>query len=125
MDAKHRVVSWKLIHKSLDKLYSHLENVFNNFEANERNENCNLLKMIVYVFCSLSELFEEQDIKESTTIDFDNIGAKKTNKKKGRTEESHDWQHNKEKGMTVLLRLLSLPLHRLFSPPVVEDEFVK
>ena len=81
--------------------------------------------MIVYVFCSLSELFEEQDIKQSTNIDFDNIGAKKTNKKSKRTEESYDWQQNKDKGMSVLLRLLSLPLHRLFNPPVVEDEFVK
>jgi len=91
---------------------------------NERNTYCNLLKMIVYVFCTLTEMFEEQDIKQSSTIDFDNIG-KKGKKQTKRTEESYDWQQNKDKGMAVLLRLFSLPIHRVFNPPVVEDEFVK
>jgi condensin complex subunit 1 len=80
--------------------------------------------MIVYVFCTLTEMLEEQDIKQSSNIDFDNIG-KKGKKQSKRSEESYDWQIDKEKGMEVLLRLFSLPIHRLFDPPVVEDEFVK
>lgn len=124
MDAKLRDQSWKLIFKCLTKLTTDLEIFLNNFDSNERNKFCNLLKMIAYVFCQLSELLEELDIKQSTNIDFDNIG-KKGQKKNKRTEESYDWQQNKDKGMTVLLRLFSLPLHRVFSPPVVEDEFVK
>jgi condensin complex subunit 1 len=80
--------------------------------------------MIVYVFCTLSEMLEEQDIKQSSNIDFDNIG-KKGKKQSKRSEESYDWQIEKEKAMEVLLRLFSLPIHRLFDPPVVEDEFVK
>ena len=126
METKHKDQAWKLINKSLNKLYNDLEIFFNDFDANERNDNCNLLKMIVYVFCSLSELFEEQDIKQATNVDFTaDTGPKKTSKKSKRTEESYDWQQNKDKGMSVLLRLLSLPLHRLFSPPVIEDEFIK
>jgi len=109
----------------MDKLYIDLEAFVNRLEAEERNNYCNLLKMIVYVFCTLSELFEEQDIKQSANrLDAENAG-KKTHKKSKRTEESYDWQHNKDKGMSVLLRMLSLPLHRVFNPPIVEDEFVK
>ena len=58
LEVKHRESSWKLIHKSLNKLYSDLENFFNNFDPKERNDYCNVLKMIVYVFCYMSEQLE-------------------------------------------------------------------
>ncbi|CAG2104163.1 unnamed protein product [Medioppia subpectinata] len=125
LDGKQRDQTWKLLSKCMDKLYTELETFVNRTEmdAEERNNYCNLLKMIVYVFCTISELFEEQDIKRAANIDYENIG-KKTNKKSKRTEESYDWQHNKERGVSVLLRLLSLPLRRVFNPPVVEDELI-
>ncbi|XP_054165417.1 condensin complex subunit 1-like [Oppia nitens] len=123
LDTKHKELLWKLMSKCLNTLYNDFETFLNRFDPNERENYCNLLKMIVYVFCTLTELFEEQDIKQSTNIDYENIG-KKTNKKNKRTEESYGWQQNKDKGLSVLLRLLSLPLHRVFNPPVVEDEFI-
>ena len=66
------------------------------------------------------------DIKQATNIDFDNIGPQKGLIRKTREPMSLTIGNKiKIKEMSVLLRLLSLPLHRLFSPPVVEDEFIK
>ena len=81
LDTKYRDQSWKLIHKTLNRLLEDLEIFFNNFDSEQRNNYCNLLKMIVYVFCTLSELFEEKDIKQTSSVDYDNIGKKGVKKK--------------------------------------------
>ena len=36
-----------------------------------------------------------------------------------------DWDYERERAVRALLQLLQLHLHRLWDPPVAEEEFVK
>ena len=38
---------------------------------------------------------------------------------------SVDWENEREHGVRALIQLLNLNLHRLWEPPVVEEEFIK
>lgn len=128
IDQTQRNISWRIISRSLTRLQSEMENELSdpNYSSlgPERAKQCNVLKMTVYIFCTLAEFFEERETKQRENLNVENMGKgrKKLNKK---SDEMYDWMQNKEKGVTVLLRLFSLPLHRYFDPPIVEDDFVK
>lgn len=36
-----------------------------------------------------------------------------------------NWEHEREKGVMVLMQIHQLSLQRLWDPPVVEEEYVK
>ena len=123
---------WKIIYRTLDSLYKNLEQLLSEhntsqlrqLDENEKLKICNTLKMIVYLFCKIVEAFEDQDIKAQMTANAADL-TKKGKKTTKRTEESYDWQNNKERGFEVLVKVFSLSIHRVFTPPVVEDEFVR
>ena len=54
-------------------------------------------------------------------------GKKKSSKTSVATSESEsiDWEAEREVGIKAMLQLLQLNVHRLWDPPVVEEEFVK
>lgn len=120
-----------MIYRTLDSLYKNLEQLLSEhntsqlrqLDENEKLKICNTLKMIVYLFCKLVEAFEDQDIKAQMTANAADLTKRKKTTK--RTEESYDWQNNKERGFEVLVKVFSLSIHRVFTPPVVEDEFVR
>lgn len=85
-------------------------------DLRERRQNCNVLKMNVYVFCQMVQLFDEYTRKQSETIDA------KGRKKVKSTESAYE--KDKEKATRVLLMMCSLPIHWLFEPQIVEEDFV-
>lgn len=46
-------------------------------------------------------------------------------RKKKTSSMTLDWAKERETGMKTLLNLVQLHIHRLWDPPVVDDEFVR
>ena len=45
--------------------------------------------------------------------------------KKKTSNSSLDWPRERESGMKTLLNLVQLNIHRLWDPPIAEEEFVR
>lgn len=127
--------AWKCSLKSMDVLHSELSDELNETLTGEetgdeiraaKRRKCNILKMTVYVFCSLVERFEEQDSKKSSAAELQKSGpsrGKKTNRV--RDDSSNDWEKSRDKAIAYLTKISVMSIHRLFTPPVVDEEFVK
>lgn len=123
--------AWKCSLKSVDVLHSELSDELNETLTGEesraeKRRKCNILKMTVYVFCSLIERFEEQDAKKSSVADIQKAGSnrgKKTNR--ARDDSSNDWEKSRDKAISNLTKISVMSIHRLFTPPIVDEEFVK
>ncbi|KAI1309383.1 Condensin complex subunit 1 [Halotydeus destructor] len=123
LDSKLLDSALRIIIKATDQLRENLRNVLNESVAEEdddRTQQCNALKMILYVLCYMIELFEEKETKKSNA----ETDTAKAKSKKKKSDESHDWDRNKERCIDLLVQITELSLNRLFSPPVVEEELV-
>lgn len=128
VDSKIVEKAWRCIAKSAEALHARLLDVFEDHsiddDAVERRRLCNILKMTIFIFCHFVEKFEEQEATANTAADVEQM-SKGGRKKTKRVEPSHEWEKSKERGMDTLMKITVMPLHRLFTPPVVEEEFVK
>lgn len=94
----------------------------------ERKRCVNALKMLCYLLCKLIEAFES----ESCRISSQNIvptgkgrkTAKKTKMSSRLSDEGWDWHGNMLHAMTLLQQMTTLPIYILWSPPVLEEDFV-
>ncbi|RWS27166.1 condensin complex subunit 1-like isoform X1 [Leptotrombidium deliense] len=127
LEHKVKLDAWKIIYKAVTSMVStffdlNVSRDASGSENSDRSRNCNIFKMLLFIYCTLMELFEDQDAKHSSDIEAQNVGKGK--KKPVKKDESFDWSRDRERGVELLLRLFSLSLHQLFTPPVVEDEVV-
>ncbi|XP_043285102.1 condensin complex subunit 1 isoform X2 [Venturia canescens] len=74
-------------------------------------------KMYAYLLSSLACYIEDDICKNS---DSGNIGRKK----KTKSDAEEEWEIGKQKALEIIYRWLQLPLHKLWTPPIVEDLFV-
>ncbi|XP_052287084.1 condensin complex subunit 1-like isoform X2 [Dreissena polymorpha] len=86
-------------------------------DTHSRRQYVNMVKMTCYLLCQYMELFESDETKPNTAV------MNKGRKKKSATT-TLDWQRERETGMKTVLNLVQLNIHRLWDPPVVEEEFV-
>ncbi|XP_053379231.1 condensin complex subunit 1-like [Mercenaria mercenaria] len=84
-----------------------------------RKTNVNLVKMTCYLLCQFMEMLESDESKPST-----NQAIRGKSRKKKTSSMTIDWAKERESGMKTLLNLVQLNIHRLWDPPVVDDEFV-
>ena len=125
--------AWKCSLKSVDMLHTELSDELNETITveevrMEKRRKCNVLKMIVYVFCSLIERFEEQDARKSSAAELQQKtgpGGRGKKSNRPRDDSSNDWEKSRDKAIAILTKVSVMSLHRLFTPPVVEEEFVK
>ncbi|QQP31484.1 Uncharacterized protein FKW44_025096 [Caligus rogercresseyi] len=73
------------------------------------------MKMIVYLITQLSELLERESIERQSLL---------TGKKKKDSEESISWEESRLKTLHFMYIILQLSLHRVFDPPVAEEDFI-
>jgi len=52
-------------------------------------------------------------------------GRKKSTKASTSEGENLDWESGREDAVKALLQLLQLGINRLWTPPIVEEEFIK
>ncbi|CAH1774609.1 unnamed protein product [Owenia fusiformis] len=113
--------AWESIIKSVSSHANLLPNMLDeaSIEHHSKMEHLNTLKMNCYLLCQFIEIFEADATKPSVTVN-----AKGKGKKKKAADMSWDWEGERERAMQAMSQLLQLNIHRLWDPPVVEEEFV-
>ncbi|KZC05191.1 Condensin complex subunit 1 [Dufourea novaeangliae] len=109
------------IHKAIEILVCDLERVVEKgteLQEEDRVRFLNITKMLAYLFSWFMCHIDEEILKDSSDK---LVGKRKKNLKSDMEEE---WEMTREKALEYVYRLLQLPLHRLWQPPVVEDSFV-
>ncbi|ROT63466.1 hypothetical protein C7M84_018678 [Penaeus vannamei] len=90
--------------------------------AKERHQWLNVLKMTTYIACNLTESFENEYNKPSTdTLLLGKQGRKKSARK---SDDGTDWEEERNRMLVQLFSVLQHPLHRLWEPPIMEEDFV-
>ena len=127
LDRKITEKAWKCIVKSADTLLTDLQDILNDSvvddEISDKRRQCNILKMIMYIYCSMIEKYEEQEAKANNAADAEQV-VKGKGKRAKKVEVSHEWERYKEKALDTMMKIAVMPLHRLFTPPVIEEEFI-
>ncbi|XP_035829509.1 condensin complex subunit 1, partial [Aplysia californica] len=90
-------------------------------DREEVPDHLNTLKMSVYLLCQFLELFDSETIRPSALVTGKGRG-KKT--KQANTAMNMDWEYERQQGLQLLLSVVQLPIHKLWDPPLVEEEFV-
>lgn len=84
---------------------------------------CNMLKMLVFSVCTLIES-NEAVINKKWAEDNRATDARKSAKKKNAQGVGiANYEKERERAITLLYKLLVLPIQIIFNPPVVEEEF--
>lgn len=84
---------------------------------------CNILKMLVFSVCTIIEL-NEAVINKKWAEDNRVTDARKSAKKKTASGVGiANYEKERERVVTLLYKLLVLPIQIVFNPPVVEEEF--
>lgn len=92
------------------------------FESpHEKQATCNTLKMLVFTTCTFIEQFEELETSKNNRRAFndsfseqESTGKRVKKNKTSQQDKSKEYERYKERAVGSLLRLMSLPLHRLF-----------
>ncbi len=115
--------AWKLMMKTLSMLSNQMvEFLEGDLEPHARQQYLTTLKMTCYLVCQLTEMFESESTKPSNVAP---MGRGRPKKGLACTDlGTLDWEFEREKAVRGLLQLLQLNIHRLWDPPVVEEEFV-
>ncbi|XP_078041894.1 CAP-D2 condensin subunit [Augochlora pura] len=111
------------IQKAIEMLVHDMESVLENtdqLQEEDRIKFLNITKMLVYLF-SWFICYINDEIGKAVVDKLPRFNKKK---KLTRTDMEEEWDTSKEKALEYIFRLLHLPLHRLWKPPIVEDTFV-
>ncbi|OWF35443.1 condensin complex subunit 1-like [Mizuhopecten yessoensis] len=117
--------AWELVVKITKSLSNDLANVLEDAPPvkEEKKASLNMVKMVCYLLCQYMEMLDAEDSKPSATQLVNAKGRAKSNKsKKGST--GMDWDEERGMGLKALLHLVSLNIHRLWDPPIPNEEFV-
>lgn len=115
--------AWQLLIKISQSFTNTLASTLDvtSIEPEVRKESSNIVKMICYLLCQFIEIFEAEDTQLSTS---QVVSAKGRKGKKKPSDSGIDWDREKEIGVKALLHLVTPNIHRLWDPPIVEEEFV-
>jgi condensin complex subunit 1 len=112
--------AWKVISQSITQLVAdvnkHLSSEDNNPETCK--ELVTITKMIVYLLCLFLQNYETRSLVVPGS------DGKTGRKKKKQVDDGFDLEAERNFAIVSLDHLIQLPIHKLWSPPVVEQEFV-
>ncbi|KAH9397082.1 Ncapd2p [Tyrophagus putrescentiae] len=112
--------AWRLLLKALIKFQLELVEFFEHFHITQRNEYLNELLMLMYLFLTISDFFEDNEmqfnVSESNEENFVGGGGR-GKKKKPAGSTSKEYQNNKGQAIKVISRIFMLNLDRLFESP--------
>ncbi|XP_071146803.1 condensin complex subunit 1-like [Mytilus edulis] len=115
--------AWQLLIKIAQSFVNNLATTLDetSIEPEVRKDGSNMVKMICYLLSQFFEIFEAEDTQPSAS---QVVGGKGRRGKKKPSDSGIDWDREKECGIKVLLHLVTPNIHRLWDPPIVEEEFV-
>ncbi|XP_042876759.1 condensin complex subunit 1-like [Penaeus japonicus] len=124
VDGEFRQRTWELLLKAMSKVTAELALLLDegDLSSKERHQWLNVLKMTTYIACNLTESFENEYNKPSTdTLVLGKQGRKKSARK---SDDGTDWEEERNRMLVQLFSVLQHPLHRLWEPPIMEEDFV-
>lgn len=115
---------WSLLNRSLSIFKVELDSFYENFQINQRIIYQNKLQMIVFLFLTLSDIFEADD--SSVAIDLVSISSFNSGrtKKKKIKHKAQVYEKNKYNNLKTIEKILSLNLGRLFEPAHFLNAFI-
>lgn len=119
-----RIDSWQVLMLAASKLSDQLSFVVDSegeqVDYESRTRYRNLLKMTVYLLCQIAEAFEAEAAKPSTEV----VVAGGKGKKRPKKKDDCSWENERESFIAVLHQLYEKPIHKLWDPPIIEEEFL-
>lgn len=117
----------KELTKPCQQLSVYLESILEDSEIAQEVQikTLNILKMLIYLFSQITILMENKiDTKNRNDLNL----VKKTGRGKAKSKKSGDDDFDvdsKRKHLNLLMRILQLPIYKLWDPPVCEEQFIK
>lgn len=119
-----RIDSFQVLIMAASKLSEQLSFLLDNegeqVDYESRMRYRNLLKMTAYLLCQLAEAFETEAAKPSTEV----VVAGGKGKKRPKKKDDCSWENERENFIAVLHQLYQKPIHKLWDPPIIEEEFL-
>ncbi|CAL7943553.1 unnamed protein product [Xylocopa violacea] len=109
------------LHKGTEMLVLDMESIFekgNDLAEEDRLKYLNVAKMLAYLVSWFICHIDDEVFKDTN----DKCMGKR--KKLTKSDLEEEWESSREKALEYIYRLLQLPLHKLWQPPIVEDSFV-
>ena len=112
--------AWKVVSQSIQQLNMDLDKHFSsdNNEPEICHELVTITKMSVYLLCSFLENYETRSLVVPGS------DCKTGRKKKKAVDDGFDLEAERNFALVSLDQLIQMPIHKLWSPPGVEQEFV-
>ncbi|XP_057379225.1 condensin complex subunit 1-like [Daphnia carinata] len=112
--------AWKVVSQSITQLNSDINKYLNNSNSNPDSchELVTITKMIVYLLCAFLQNYETRSLVVPGSE------TKSGRKKKTPVDDGFDLESERNFALVSLDHLIQMPIHKLWSPPVVEQEFV-
>ena len=113
--------AWKVVAQAIGQLNSDLTKFFNSEDNNSATLQkwVTITKMITYLLCQFLQTYETINL----AVPGADIGKGRKTKKK-QIDEGCDLEGERNYSLTHLYQLVQMPIHKLWSPPVVEQDFV-
>lgn len=113
--------AWKVMSQAIQQLNSDLDKHFSGNDSSNPEvckELVTITKMIVYLLCSFLQIYETRSLAVPGS------DSKSSRKKKKPIDDGCDLEAERNFALVNLDQLVQMPIHKLWSPPVVEQEFV-
>lgn len=118
----HQAEAWKIVSQAIQQLNGELDQQLGaeEYDQETRQELVTITKMTVYLLCSFLEAFETRNLAVPGATD--GKGGRK--KKRPEADGCCDLEAERNFALVSLDALIQMPIHKLWSPPVVEQDFV-
>uniref|UniRef100_A0A1B6C062 Condensin complex subunit 1 n=2 Tax=Clastoptera arizonana TaxID=38151 RepID=A0A1B6C062_9HEMI len=93
-------------------------------DSEERSKHLNILKMTLYIYTQIKNSILDRLAVESSSVFPDKSKGKKCAKKAKFVDTITNWDERQRTSFMALFKLLNFQLHKLWDPPVVDEEFV-
>ena len=118
----HQAEAWKIVSQSIQQLNGDLDKHLaeDDYDQQTRQELVTITKMTVYLLCSFLEALETRNL----AVPGSEVKAGRKKKKGPEVDGCCDLEAERNFALVSLDALVQMPIHKLWSPPVVEQDFV-
>ncbi|XP_076451927.1 condensin complex subunit 1-like isoform X3 [Babylonia areolata] len=88
--------------------------------AESRQRHMMAVKMTLYLLCQFIEMWEAEACQANPIM----VKKGRGRAAKQQTKSGMDWDREREEGVQTLVHMLQLHLHKLWDPPIPEEDFV-